>query len=168
VILLVNGPNLNLLGEREPHLYGTTTLAEIENSVRETCAAYGVEVKAFQSNCEGALIDFLQANRREAQGVIANLGALTHTSYALHDCFRSLPCPVLEVHLSNTQAREEWRHRSVVAPATRGQIVGLGPHGYRFAAEWLCLQIPGVADGKEPDEAAPGPRRPPAARGEYE
>ena len=168
MILLVNGPNLNLLGEREPHLYGTTTLAEIENSVRETCAAYGVEVKAFQSNCEGALIDFLQANRREAQGVIANLGALTHTSYALHDCFRSLPCPVLEVHLSNTQAREEWRHRSVVAPATRGQIVGLGPHGYRFAAEWLCLQIPGVADGKEPDEAAPGPRRPPAARGEYE
>jgi 3-dehydroquinate dehydratase II len=168
VILLVNGPNLNLLGEREPHLYGTTTLAEIESSVRETCAAYGVEVKAFQSNCEGALIDFLQANRREAQGVIANLGALTHTSYALHDCFRSLPCPALEVHLSNTQAREEWRHRSVVAPATRGQIAGLGPHGYRFAAEWLCLQIPGVADGKEPGEAAPAPRRTTAARGEYE
>jgi 3-dehydroquinate dehydratase II len=154
MILLVNGPNLNLLGEREPAVYGATTLGEIEAMVRETCAAYGVEVKAIQSNYEGALIDFLQEHRREAQGVIANLGAFTHTSYALHDCFKALSCPVVEVHISNTQAREEWRQRSVVAPATRGQIVGLGPMGYHFAAQYLCSQLPGVADGTESVEVS--------------
>jgi len=156
MILLVNGPNLNLLGEREPNVYGATTLPEIEAMVREACAPYGVEVKALQSNYEGALVDFLQEHRHEAQGVIANLGALTHTSYALHDCFKSLSCPVVEVHISNVQAREEWRRKSVVAPATRGQIVGLGPSGYYFAAVWLCGQIPAAADGIESAGVSPG------------
>jgi 3-dehydroquinate dehydratase-2 len=176
MILLVNGPNLNLLGEREPAVYGSTTLAEIEDMVREACAAYGIEVKAIQSNHEGALLDFLQEHRQGAQGVIANLGALTHVSYALHDCFKSLSCPVVEVHLSNTQAREEWRHRSVTAPATRGQIVGLGPMGYYFAAVYLCSQIPAAAEGSEaidlpPEEPAPEEPAavPPAfGRGQYE
>jgi 3-dehydroquinate dehydratase-2 len=156
MILLVNGPNLNLLGEREPQVYGATTLPEIETMVREACAPYGVEVGALQSNYEGALVDFLQEHRHEAQGVIANLGALTHTSYALHDCFRALACPVVEVHISNVHAREEWRHRSVVAPATRGQIVGLGPMGYYFAAIWLCSQIPSAAEGTESIEVSAG------------
>jgi 3-dehydroquinate dehydratase II len=156
MILLVNGPNLNLLGEREPHVYGATTLPEIETMVKEACAPYGVQVKAIQSNYEGALIDFLQEHRHEAQGVIANLGALTHTSYALHDAFKSLPCPVVEVHISNVHAREEWRQKSVVAPATRGQIVGLGPTSYYFAAVWLCGQIPAAAEGIESIEVSTG------------
>ncbi|HEX9291461.1 MAG TPA: type II 3-dehydroquinate dehydratase, partial [Anaeromyxobacteraceae bacterium] len=97
MILLVNGPNLNLLGEREPEIYGRETLADVERMVTEACAAYGLEVKAFQSNWEGALLDFLQEHRHEAQGVILNPGALTHTSRALPDCLRSLPCPTIEV-----------------------------------------------------------------------
>ncbi len=141
MILLVNGPNLNLLGEREPHVYGSTTLAEVERMVADACAGYGVEVKAIQSNYEGALIDFLQEHRKEAQGVIINPGAFTHTSYALHDCLKSMPCPIVEVHISNVHAREDWRKLDVISPATAGQVVGLGPLGYYFAALWHCQQI---------------------------
>ena len=145
MILLVNGPNLNLLGEREPQVYGSTTLAEIERMVADTCAAYGVEVRAIQSSYEGALIDFLQEHRGEASGVIINPGALTHSSYALHDCLKALSCPVIEVHISNIQAREEWRRGDVVSPATTGQIVGLGPYGYYLAALWHCQRVAGSA-----------------------
>ncbi|HEX7489035.1 MAG TPA: type II 3-dehydroquinate dehydratase, partial [Anaeromyxobacteraceae bacterium] len=109
MILLVNGPNLNLLGEREPEVYGYATLADVVRMVGETCAAYGVGVKAFQSNAEGAILDFLQEHRRAAQGVILNPGALTHTSRALPDCLKALPCPTIEVHISNIHAREAWR-----------------------------------------------------------
>ncbi|HVP69491.1 MAG TPA: type II 3-dehydroquinate dehydratase [Anaeromyxobacteraceae bacterium] len=154
MILLVNGPNLNLLGEREPETYGATTLPEIEKMVEEACAAYGQPVKAIQSNYEGALLDFLHENRHEAKGVIVNPGALSHTSYALHDCLKALPCPAVEVHISNVHAREEWRRRDLVAPATRGQVVGLGPTGYYFAAVWLCSQL--VAQPAEAVEAAEG------------
>ena len=139
--LLVNGPNLNLLGEREPEIYGSTTLQDVEKMVEEACAAYGQPVKALQSNYEGALLDFLQENRKEAKGVIINPGALSHTSRALHDCLKALPCPAVEVHLSNVHAREPWRRRDLVAPATRGQVVGLGATGYYFAAVWLCSQL---------------------------
>lgn len=138
MILVVNGPNLNLLGEREPEIYGSATLADVEQMVRDACAPYGLEVLAYQSNWEGALIDFLQEHRADARGVILNAGALTHTSHALHDCIRSLPCPTIEVHVSNVHAREEWRGRSVLAAACVGQIVGLGVSGYHYAALHLC------------------------------
>ncbi len=140
MILLVNGPNLNLLGEREPAVYGRTTLREIEDMVRHACAGWKVEVVAFQSNHEGELIDFIQEHRKRARGVVVNPGALTHTSYALRDCLASIDLPCIEVHLSNVHAREEFRKTSVVAPACRGQISGLGPRGYLLAAEWLCAE----------------------------
>jgi 3-dehydroquinate dehydratase-2 len=141
MILLVNGPNLNLLGEREPEIYGRTTLHEIEKLVKDACAGWNVEVKAFQSNHEGALLDFLQEHRARARGVIVNAGAYTHTSYALHDCLKALPVPAVEVHISNIHAREAFRRQSVIAPACRGQIAGLGIRGYLLAAEWLCAEI---------------------------
>jgi 3-dehydroquinate dehydratase-2 len=141
MILLVNGPNLNLLGEREPEIYGRTTLHEIEKLVRDACAGWTVEVKAFQSNHEGALIDFLQEYRNRARGIIVNAGAYTHTSYALRDCLRSIPVPAVEVHISNIHAREAFRRESVIAPACRGVIAGLGIRGYLLAAEWLCAEI---------------------------
>jgi 3-dehydroquinate dehydratase-2 len=152
MILVVNGPNLNLLGEREPEIYGRTTLAEIEALVRDACKAWGLSVKAFQSNHEGALIDFLQEHRKTARGVVINPGALTHTSYALHDCLKAIPAPAIEVHLSNVHQREEFRRTSVIASACRGQIVGLGMRGYLLAAEWLCAEV-----GKVPRDAASAP-----------
>lgn len=157
MIVLVNGPNLNLLGEREPDIYGATTLPEIERMVEAACAPYGVPVKAIQSNYEGALIDFIHEHRHEAQGIIINPGAFTHSSYALHDCLQAVGCPVVEVHLSNVHQREEWRRRDLIAPATRGQIVGLGPAGYYYAAMWLLAEMQGLAavQGGEPTEVAP-------------
>jgi 3-dehydroquinate dehydratase-2 len=140
MILLVNGPNLNLLGEREPDVYGRTTLREIEEMVRHACAGWKVDVVAFQSNHEGEIIDFIQEHRKRARGVIVNPGALTHTSYALRDCLAAVDLPAIEVHLSNVHAREAFRQESVVAPACRGQISGLGPRGYLLAAEWLCAE----------------------------
>ncbi|HEX9242390.1 MAG TPA: type II 3-dehydroquinate dehydratase [Anaeromyxobacter sp.] len=140
MILLVNGPNLNLLGEREPAVYGRTTLREIEEMVRQACSGWDVQVVAFQSNHEGALIDFVQEHRKTARGIIINPGGFTHTSVALHDCLKAVELPAIEVHISNVQAREEFRRTSVVAPACRGQISGLGPRGYLLAAEWLCAE----------------------------
>lgn len=151
MILLVNGPNLNLLGEREPEVHGYETLADVERVVSETCAAYGLEVKAFQSNWEGALLDFLQEHRHEAHGVILNPGALAQTSRALADCLRALPCPTIEVHVSNVHAREAWRRESVVAPCAQGQIVGLGVAGYYYAAVHLCTQLAAQAAAGAPD-----------------
>ncbi len=141
MILLVNGPNLNLLGEREPEVYGRTTLPEIEALVKNACAGWNVVVEPFQSNHEGALIDFIQEHRERARGVIINPGGLTHTSVALHDCLKGVAAPAVEVHISNLHAREEFRRKSVVAAACRGQITGLGVRGYILAAEWLCAEI---------------------------
>jgi 3-dehydroquinate dehydratase-2 len=141
MILVVNGPNLNLLGEREPEVYGRSTLADVVELVRSACSAWGLEVKAFQSNHEGALIDFLQEHRHAAKGIVINPGALTHTSVALHDCLKSIPAPAVEVHISNVHAREPFRRESVVAAACRGQVVGLGIRGYLLAAEWLCAEV---------------------------
>jgi 3-dehydroquinate dehydratase II len=172
MILLVNGPNLNLLGEREPEVYGSATLAEVEQLVREACAAYGLELVAFQSNWEGALIDFLQEHRHRAQGVILNPGTLGQQSYALHDCLASLPCPAVEVHISNVHAREEWRRRSLVAPACIGQITGLGIAGYHYAALHLCSLLSqsaqaGTGGDLPAEEVEPIPVDA-TARGDYE
>jgi 3-dehydroquinate dehydratase-2 len=139
-LLVVNGPNLNLLGTREPDIYGSTTLAEIEAMVRERAAGQGCEVLCFQSNSEGAILDFLQREAPGSAGVVLNPGALTHYSYALYDCLRALTAPVVEVHLSNLHARaqrDDFRSRDVTAPAAVGVITGLGPGGYLFALEYL-------------------------------
>ena len=142
MILLVNGPNLNLLGEREPEIYGRTTLREIEDMVRQACAGWNVEVTAFQSNHEGQLIDWIHEAGREIAagrmiGVVMNPGAYTHTSIALHDAIKGASVPLIELHISNVHAREEFRHHSYISPAARGIIVGLGVKGYPLAIEAL-------------------------------
>lgn len=137
VFLVVNGPNLNLLGEREPSVYGRETLRDLEGKCLNWGDLNGVEVRCAQSNSEGVLLDILQGNRKEASGAVLNAGAYTHYSYALRDCIAALAIPVIEVHISNPEAREEFRQRSVIAPVVRGRIAGLGTHGYILALEAL-------------------------------
>lgn len=135
MVLVVHGPNLNLLGTREPHLYGHTTLADIDRDLRASGEGLGVDVESFQSNSEGALIDRIQAARGQAQALVVNAGGYTHTSVALRDALAAVGLPVIEVHLTNLAAREEFRHRSMLAPVCVGQITGLGAFGYRLALE---------------------------------
>ena len=137
-ILVINGPNLNTLGQREPEIYGTETLADIEKSMREYAERMGISLDFFQSNGEGAIIDYIQANVAGATGVVINPGAFGHTSVALRDCLSGLTVPVVEVHISNIYAREEFRHHSVIAPVVSGQISGLGWHGYLLALDYLA------------------------------
>jgi 3-dehydroquinate dehydratase-2 len=137
-VLVVNGPNLNLLGSREPEVYGTTTLADVEAMIRRRAGELGCEVACFQSNSEGAIIDFLQREAPAASGIVLNPGALTHYSYALYDCLRALAAPTVEVHISNLHRRAEgFRTRDVTAAAAVGVIQGLGPRGYLMAMEYL-------------------------------
>jgi 3-dehydroquinate dehydratase-2 len=132
-IALVNGPNLNLLGTREPHLYGSQTLGEIEQRIAQLGLELGVEVTPFQSNHEGALIDFIHSIRLTHRAVIINPGGLTHTSVALRDALSGVALPVYEVHLSNVHAREAFRHHSYISGIAQGVICGLGAPGYEFA-----------------------------------
>ncbi|HTO71723.1 MAG TPA: type II 3-dehydroquinate dehydratase [Myxococcota bacterium] len=132
-ILVLHGPNLNLLGEREPEIYGRTTLAEIDARLREIAAERGAALESFQSNHEGALIDRIQAARRDCQALIVNPGGLTHSSVALRDALAATSLPVVEVHLSNIYAREPFRHHSYVSGIALGQISGLGAKGYELA-----------------------------------
>src|SRR3989344_710130 len=136
-ILLIHGPNLNLLGAREPRHYGSKTLKDIEAEVAATAKKLGYAVVAFQSNHEGAIIDFLQKGSPKAGGVIINPGALTHYSYALYDALRDTKLPAVEVHLSDISSREEWRRVSVTSPACIAQVSGKKEAGYIEALELL-------------------------------
>ena len=135
--IVMNGPNLNMLGQRDPSVYGSMTLQEIEDKISERAQSLGVEATFFQSNSEGALIDYLQQNGPSSQGVIINPGALTHYSLTLRDALADLQVPVVEVHISNIHAREPFRRRSVTAIAANAQISGLGWYGYLAALEYL-------------------------------
>ncbi len=148
LVLVLHGPNLNLLGTREPHIYGVITLAEIDATLRQIGANSRppVRVETFQSNHEGVLIDAVHTTGAGACGIIVNPGGLTHYSVALRDALAAVGRPVVEVHLSNIHAREEFRHRSVIAPIAVGQIVGLGAHGYRLALRYLIDRHAGGAD----------------------
>ena len=136
-ILLINGPNLNLLGSRQPEVYGSTTLKDIVDRVSQRAKERGVSVDAFQSNVEGKIVEFIQENAPTADGIIINAGALTHYSLALRDAFEAVQKPVVEVHISNIYAREEFRHHSVFADIAVGQITGLGWRGYIAALDAL-------------------------------
>lgn len=132
-ILVVNGPNLNLLGKREPKVYGTETLASIEGEIRAEAEKLGAETEFFQSNGEGAIIDALHAAMDKNDGVILNAGAYTHYSYAIRDAIAAIKIPVVEVHLSNVDAREDFRKNSVIAPVCKGSISGFGKYSYILA-----------------------------------
>lgn len=143
-VYVLNGPNLNMLGKREPGIYGGKSLADIETDCREAAAGLGLSVEFRQSNHEGALVDWIQQAGEDAAGVIINPGAYGHTSIALHDAIRAVsPLPVIEVHLSNIHAREPFRHQSMIAPVALGMICGLGPKGYTLALEALAAQLGG-------------------------
>lgn len=140
-ILVLNGPNLNLLGSREPAIYGDATLADIESAVRARAADLGVEVVFTQSNHEGELVEAVQRARDTAQGAIVNLGAYSHTSLALRDAFLAAPLPFVEVHLSNLFRREAARHHSLIADLAIGMVTGFGARGYVLALEALVAAL---------------------------
>lgn len=137
-IYVLNGPNLNLLGLREPEIYGRMTLADIGAAVAARASSHGLQAEFRQSNHEGMLVDWIQEARAEACGVILNAGAYTHTSVAIHDALRALDRPLLEVHLSNPFAREPFRHHSYVSPVATGVICGLREQGYLLAVDALA------------------------------
>lgn len=141
MIVVIHGPNLNLLGTREPDVYGSTTLAEIDEDLLRHGAELGLSVETFQSNHEGRLIDRVQDCRGRAAGLIINAGGFTHTSVALRDAVAAVQVPTVEVHLSNLYRREEFRHRSFLAPVCLGQIAGLGAIGYRLALDALARLV---------------------------
>ena len=136
-ILILHGPNLNLFGRREPHIYGSVTLPQIDSHLTKLASELDCRLTTLQSNHEGALIDFFHAHIDDAQGAVLNPGGLTQYSVSLHDCIKAMPFPVMEAHLSNLAAREEWRHHSIIAPACRGSVTGLGWRSYAAALRSL-------------------------------
>lgn len=136
-VLLLQGPNLNILGRRKPEVYGRTTMKQLNDMVRARAEELACELLVFQSNHEGVLIDHIQAHAEECDGVIINPGALTHYGLSLREALEAVAAPVVEVHLSNIHAREEWRRTSVISPVTLGQVVGFGARGYVAALELL-------------------------------
>ena len=145
-VYILNGPNLNLLGTREPEVYGKTTLAQIEQSCRDFGSKHGLEIQFLQSNHEGQLIDWIQDAGRKSHGILINPGAYTHTSIALRDAVAAIALPVIEVHISNIFAREGFRRRSHIAPVAKASLCGFGIHGYALAIEGLAR----LAQTKEP------------------
>ena len=138
-VLVINGPNLNLLGEREPGIYGNDTYEALCDLIMDKAEGLGVKCEVFQSNHEGAIIDKLHMARKNFDGVVLNAGAYTHYSYAIRDALASIESiPKIEVHISNVHTREEFRHVSVTAPVCTGQVVGLGLNGYLYAMQALC------------------------------
>jgi 3-dehydroquinate dehydratase-2 len=134
-ILLLHGPNLNLLGQREPEIYGTATLADYVSSVSDWASQSGFVLEDFQTNHEGQLVDAIHAARGRVDAIIINAGAFTHYAWSLHDALATFSGPVIEVHISNPNAREPWRHTSVIAPVAHGTIAGLGMMGYELAVQ---------------------------------
>ncbi len=133
LVLLLHGPNLNLLGQREPEVYGTATLDDHVANATKAADALGLEVESFQTNHEGEMVDAIHAARGRCAAIVINPGAFTHYAWSIHDALVAFEGPVIEVHLSNPNAREPWRHTSVVSPVAKGSIVGLGGHGYELA-----------------------------------
>jgi 3-dehydroquinate dehydratase-2 len=145
-VFILNGPNLNLLGVREPSVYGRDTLGDVEERCTARAAALGLEIDFRQSNHEGQLVDWIQEARESADGIILNAGALTHTSVALLDALSAADLPVIEVHLSNIFRRERFRHHSYVSLAANGVICGLGVQGYEFALDAIASLIEGESE----------------------
>lgn len=141
LVAVLNGPNLNLLGTREPHVYGATTLGEIEARLGTLAGELGIRVECFQTNDEGAMIDHVHALRGRAAMAIVNAGAWTHTSIALRDALQGVALPFIEVHISNVHARETFRHHSHLSAIAAGVIVGLGPRGYEWALREAALRL---------------------------
>lgn len=139
--LILNGPNLNLLGTRQPDIYGTATLADVEVLCRDTALEFGIEVECLQSNHEGVLVDAIQAARGAHNGIVLNAGAYSHTSVAIHDAIVGSEMPTLEVHISNIHAREPFRHHSFITPAAVGIISGVGIQGYALAVRALAEHL---------------------------
>ena len=154
-ILVVNGPNLNLLGTREPQVYGTTTLAAIEARLEQVAADLGVQADFFQSNHEGALIDAIQGAAGRYQGLLLNPGAYTHTSLALRDCLAGVALPAVEVHLSNLHRRESFRRRSFTAEAAVGVVQGFGPLSYQLGLRGLVRILEGAGSAVDAAPAHP-------------
>ena len=146
-LLLVNGPNLNLLGTREPAVYGTATLADVERVTTDAAARRGFEIRAVQSNHEGVLLDAIHAAREDCAGIVINPGGLTHTSVVLRDALSGVGLPVAEVHISDILSREEFRHRSYVADVAIVHVIGEGVPGYARAVELLIDAVTGQAEG---------------------
>ena len=146
-ILVINGPNLNMLGKRNKAIYGDKTLSQLDAMLKKQGQSLGIDIVNFQSNSEGGLIDFIQKHSSKANGIIINPGALTHYSFSLRDALADSGLPIIEVHLSNIYAREEWRAKSVIAPIARGQISGLGWQGYVAALRTLVGELKGETWG---------------------
>ena len=140
-ILVLNGPNLNMLGKREPAIYGSASLADVEAALRKEAATLGCEVVCFQSNHEGGLIDWIHEHDGQVDGAIINPGGLVHSSVPLHDAIKSVSYPIVEVHISNIHAREPWRSHTRTTSAARGCILGLGTRGYLLALHWLVEEL---------------------------
>ena len=140
-LMLLNGPNLNLLGVREPHIYGSTTLAAIERSCRECAEHLGATLAFHQSNHEGELVELIQSARQSADALIINPAAYSFTSIAIYDALKTFEGPIIEVHISNPNAREPWRHTSVVAPVAAGSVIGFGGDGYRLAVDAVAALL---------------------------
>ena len=141
ILLLLHGPNLNLLGQREPHIYGTATLDDYVAAVTAAADRHGLDVESVQSNHEGVLIDAIHGARGRVAAILINPGAFTHYAWGIHDALAAFVGPIIEVHISNPNAREPWRHTSVVAPVATGSIVGLGMHGYELAVSAIARRL---------------------------